>query len=139
MIPRNLAAELRVAGFQAAAAAGVTDVDSPVADMTLHSAYSDLLWCLAVGTVTAGGTLQVEIYSCDDAAGANPVKVTEGPGITPTSNDSFVAHVVGVPHPFVMLRLKRGTANTALTGGVLLQGGVNKAPTWSPHVTIPWF
>lgn len=139
MIPHSLAPELRAVGVTAAAAAAQTAVNSPIADMTLHGAYSDLTWVLAIGTVAAGGTGQVEVYRCDDAAGANPVKVTEGPIIPLTAADSFVVSVIGVPHPFVRLTLLRGTADTQVLGGVLTQHGVNKAPVWSPHVTIPWF
>lgn len=126
----------------AAAAAGVTDVDCPVVDMTGRTGeggFDNLALFLGIGAVTAGAKLRIEVYTCDDAAGTNPVLVTSSDDVVPVANQGFQADVVGVPGYFVKLRVKRLTQNTAVTGGwQVLYGNRSRGLSADPHVTIPW-
>jgi hypothetical protein len=133
------ASDMKGVGVVAAAVAGMTDVDGPVVDATKHAAYNNGTLALMIAAVTAGGQLRFDLYGCDDAAGTNPLLVTSSPVYDAVANDSFILDVMGIPHPFYFVRVKRLTANVAVTGGMMFQWGPNKVPTWSPHGVIPWF
>ena len=135
----NLASDVYPLGAIAAAAAGVTAVDSPTFDATKFNAFSNVAVFLRIGTVAAGGQLRADVYTADDAAGSNPVKAFEGPTFDPTADEACAIQVTGVPHPFTFIRINRLTANIQIVSGFAVMTGHNNGPVWSPHITIPWF
>lgn len=135
----NLASDVYPVGIIAAQVAGVTTFDSPVFDMTKHEGYSNVVVYLRMGAVVAGGTIRPDVYTCDDAAGSNPVKQFEGPEMVPVANEALTVQVTGVPAPFLLVRFNRLNQNTTVVGGLAAQSAPNKAPVWAPHVTVPWF
>lgn len=136
---RSPATDMRYLLGPAAAAAGITDVDCPVVDMTQDNSYNNLAAFFMIGTVAdAASRVAVEVYKCDDIAGTNPVLVTGSDDFLPVAGKPFQFDLVGVPANFIKLRLKRKNTNVSTTGAAMFLHEANKLPTPTLHAVVPW-
>jgi hypothetical protein len=123
----------------AAAAAGVTPVSWPVLDMTADGGYDNAHFSAQLGAVVAGARAKFEVYTCDDAAGTNPVLVTASDWVVPVAKRSIRMDLVGTPGYFILVKLIRDTQNITVNAGSTVQYGRRSGGNnLDPHVTVPW-
>jgi hypothetical protein len=115
-----------------AAAAGTTDVDGAVIDMTQDSGYAAVCGVAQLGDVTAGSVLELTLRGSAAADGSNSVQLsttgTVTAGATDTDSKLLVLDHVQPMYRYVFHRLKRGTANAVVAGIVAYVHNPGAAP-----------
>lgn len=102
-----------------AVAAGTSDQDSSVVDMSGYSA-ARFIWLL--GDVADGSVLQTELYynSASSTSSPTPTESAETTAHTADATDAdnkmLIVDVVKPGNRYVFSRLKRGTANAVIDG-----------------------
>lgn len=116
--------DVKVTRVKNAVAAGTTDVDGDVLDM---SGYDAVAFVGLLGDVTATSVLSIEGRESDASNGSGSVQVTDSKtaDYTATASDAdnklLISDVVRPNKRYVFPRLKRGTANAVVDGILAIQ------------------
>ena len=131
---KSIVKEIGFARAKDAVAAGQTDVDSDIIDLGAHGGCKGIAFLLALGTISATGTVIASIFVGDEVGGGDMTEVTatqvsfdDG-----DSNKLAICELGSTSKRYAKLHLERGTANSVVDGIFAML----REPTYRP-VTQP--
>lgn len=126
-------------------AAGTTDADFTMVDLT-SGGYFDSVTCVVVlGTVVDGATLSLEAYTCSNSGGSNPDLIDDVVGMegytasvtaATSSNKLLVLSIVKPKTPFIQFRLNRGAQNATVSCALAFKTGPDILPVTQTSVVL---
>lgn len=121
----SLLKDCKITRIENSATAATSDLDSDVLDM---SGYDGVLFVAALGDVTSGSVLELQVFgnTADSTSSPTPVEltaddVTYTAAASDADNKLMIADVIRPAYRYVFARLKRGTQNAVVDGLFAIQ------------------
>lgn len=131
----NLAKEVKVTRVMNAVAAGTSDQNSAVVDMT---GFDGVMFLAAFGTITSGAVTSIKGQQ-GAASDASDAADLEGTAVTVADDDDNQVAGLDIYRPqerYVRLVVDRGTQNAVIDGVVAIQYKGRKFPTTHDTTTV---
>ena len=131
----NLSKNVKVTRVMNGVAAGTTDQNSSIIDM---SGWDGVLFLAAFGVITATAVTSIKVQQDTDPAGGTMADLA-GTAVTVADDDDNQVAGVDVYRPrerYVRLVIDRGTANAVIDGVVAIQYRGSKAPSVHDATTV---
>ena len=125
MLDMSLLKDAKISRVENAAAAGTTDLDTDVLDMT---GYDAVMFVALLGDATSGSVLELQVFgnTANSTSSPTPVELTDGDvtytaGASDADNKLMVADVIRPAYRYVFARLVIDTQNCVVDGIIAIQ------------------